>query len=241
MPIFASACPFLFPVSPPSSTWKKTQEVGSGPFGQGIIASQEFKGMVLEGWHRLQVAYHVPHGLRAVGRSEAREGPISTQQKHRTGLNRVKSKCNTDWSAWGSLWFSDNILQFSRSVVSDSLRPHGLQHTRLPCPSPTLRACPNSCPSSQWYYPTIWSSAVPFSSCLQSFPASGSLLMSRLFTSGNQIIGTSASAAVLPMNSQDWSSLGLTGLISLQSKGLSRVFSNTTVQKHQFFGSQLSL
>jgi len=132
-------------------------------------------------------------------------------------------------------------VQFSHSVVSNSLWPHGLQHARLPCPSPTPGACSNSCPSSQWCHPTVSSSVVPFSSCLQSIPASGSFLMSQLFTSGGQSTEVSASASVLPMNIQDWSPLGWTGLISLQSKGLSRVFSNTTVQKHQFFGAQLSL
>ena len=132
-------------------------------------------------------------------------------------------------------------VQFSHSVVSDSLQPHGLQHTRPPCPSPTPGAYPNSCPLSQWCHPTISSSVIPFSSCPQSFPASGSFQMSQLFTSGGQTIGVSASTSVLPMNTRDWSPLGRTGWISLQSKGLSRVFSNTTVQKHQFFGSQFSL
>ena len=132
-------------------------------------------------------------------------------------------------------------IQLSHSVMSSSLWPNGLQHTRLLCPSPTPRACSNSCPSSWWCHPTISSSVVPFSSCLQSFPASGSFPMSQFFTSGGQNIGVSASVSVLPMNIQDWFTLGWTGWISLQSKGLSRVFSNTTVQKHQFFGTQLSL
>ena len=133
-------------------------------------------------------------------------------------------------------------IQFSRSLVSNSLQPHRLQHTRLPCPSPTPGACSNLCPSSRWCHPTISSSVVPFSSCLQSFPASGSFPLSYFFTSGGQsIVGVSASASVLPMNIQDWSPLGWTGWISLQSKGLSRAFSNTTVQKHQFFGAQFSL
>ena len=131
------------------------------------------------------------------------------------------------------------LLLFSCKLVSDSLWPHGLQHARPPCPSPTPRVYANSCPSSQWCHPTISSSVVSFSSCLQSFPASRSFQMSQLFTSGAQSIGASASA--LPMNIQDWSPLGWTGWISLQSKGLSRIFSNTTVQKHQFFGAQLSL
>ena len=134
-----------------------------------------------------------------------------------------------------------SVSQFSPSVVSNSLWPHRLQHTWLPCLSPTPGACSNSCPSSQWYHLTIPSSVAPFCSRLQSFPASGSFQMSQYFTSGGQSIGTSASASVLPMNTQDWSPLEWTGWISLQSKGPSRVFSNTTVQKHQFFGAQLSL
>ena len=133
------------------------------------------------------------------------------------------------------------LLLFSRSVVSDSLRPHGLPHARPPCPSPSTGAFLNSCPSSWWCHPTILSSVVPFSSCLQSVPASGSFLMSWLFESGGQSIGVSASTSVLPMNIQDWLPLGCTGLIALLFKGPSRVFSNTTVQKHQFFSAQLSL
>ena len=133
--------------------------------------------------------------------------------------------------------FRANSLQFSHSVVSDSLLPHELQHARSPCPSPAPRVHPNPCLLSRWCHPTISSSVVPFSSCPQSFPASGSFQMSQLFTSGGQSIGVSASTSVLPMNTQDWSPLGWTGWISLQSKGLSRVFSNTTVQKHQFFSA----
>ena len=142
---------------------------------------------------------------------------------------------------WNSKDETISLVQFSCSVMSDSLRPHGLQHARLPCPSPTAEACSNSCPSNWWCHPTISSSVIPFSSCLQSFPASESFIMSQFFASGGQSIGITASAAVLPMNIQDWFPLGLTGLISLLSKGHSRVFSNTTVQKHQFFGAQLSL
>ena len=125
-------------------------------------------------------------------------------------------------------------LPFSCSVMSDSLRPHGLQHTRPPCPSPSPEVYSNSCPLSQWCHPTISSSVVPFSSRLQSVPASGSFPMSQLSASGSQTIRAPASVSVLPMNIQDWFALGWTGLI-LQSKGLSRVFSNTAVQKHQFF------
>ena len=131
------------------------------------------------------------------------------------------------YSAQGHHWVELHItssVQFSHSVMSDSLQPHGLQHTRPPCPSPTPRVYPNSCPLGQWCHPTISSSVIPFSSCLQSFPASGSFQMSQLFTLGGQNIGVSASTSILPMNTQDWSPLGWTSWISLQSKGLSRVF-----------------
>ena len=131
-------------------------------------------------------------------------------------------------------------FQFSCSVVSDSLSPHESQHTRPPCPSPTPRVHPNSCASSQWCHPAISFSVIPFSFCPQSLPASGSFPMSQLFAWGGQSIGVSASASVLPMNTQDWSPSEWTGWISLKSNGLSRVFSNTTVQKHQFFSAQLS-
>ena len=134
------------------------------------------------------------------------------------------------------------MLQFSHSVVSDYLWPHELQHSRRPCPSPTPGPCSNSCPSSRWYHPAFSSSFIPFSSCPQSFPASGSFQMSQVFASGSQSIGASASASVLPVNIlKDWFPLGWTGLISLQSKGLSRVFSNSTAKKHQFFSAQLCL
>ena len=133
-------------------------------------------------------------------------------------------------------------VQFSRSVVSsNSLWPHGLKQARPPCPWPTPRVYSNSCPLSQCCHPTISSSVNPFSSCLQSFPALGSLPVSQFFASGGQNIGISASTSVLSMNIQDWFPLGWTGWISLQSKGLSRVFSNTIVQKHQFLSTQLSL
>ena len=140
---------------------------------------------------------------------------------------KIRGSCGEDFS-----------VQFSCSVVSDSLWPNGLQHIRLPCPSPTPRAYSNSCPSHRWCHPTISSSVLPFSSRFQSFPASGPFQMSQLFASGGQSIGVSASASVLPVNIQDWFPLGW---IFFQSKGLSRVFSKTTVQKHQFFGAQLSL
>ena len=131
-------------------------------------------------------------------------------------------------------------VQFSSSVLSDSLRPHEPQYSRPPWPSPTPAVYSNSCPLTRWCHPTISSSIVPFSSCPQSRLASGSFQMSQLFTSGGQSTGVSASTSVPPMNTQDWSPLGWTSWISLQSKGLSRVF-NTTVQKHQFFSAQLSL
>ena len=134
-----------------------------------------------------------------------------------------------------------SVSHFSRSVVCNALQPCEPQHARPSCPSPTPGFYSNSCPLSQCCHPTILSSVIPFSSCLQSFPALMSFLMSQFFPSGGQSIGASASASVLPMNIQHWFSLGLTGLISLQSKGLSRVFSNTTVQKHQFFGAHPSL
>ena len=145
------------------------------------------------------------------------------------------------WDYW-EMCFNIGLssVQLSRSVVSDCLWPHEPQHARPPCPSPTPRVHPNPCPLSWWCHPTISSSVVPFSSCPQSLPASGSFQMGQLFSSGGQSIGVSASASFLPMNTQDWSPLGWTGWTSLQSKGLSRVFSNTTVQKHRFSSAQLS-
>ena len=139
----------------------------------------------------------------------------------------------------GCVQFSS--VQVSRSVVSNSLRPHESQHARPPCPSLTPGVYSDSCPLSWWCHPTISSSVVPFSSYLQSFPESGFFQMSQLLSSGGQSIGVSASTSVLPMNTQDWSPLGWTSWIFLQSKGLSRVFSNTTVQKHQLFCAQSSL
>ena len=144
----------------------------------------------------------------------------------------------------GTIFNIFSSVQFTRSVMSNSLQPHELQHTRPPCPSPTPGVHSNSCPLSQWCHPAISSSVVLFSTCPQSLPASESFPMGQLFTSGGQTNGvwsTGALASVLPMNTQDWSPLGWTGWISLQSKGLSRVLSNTTVQNHQFFGPQLSL
>ena len=141
-----------------------------------------------------------------------------SRQEYRSGVpspSPYKRVNNIIWEMKNN--FSIQSVQFSRSVMSDSLWPHGLQHTRLPCPSPTPRACSNSCPSSRWYYSTISSSVVSFSSCLQSFPASGSFPMSQIFTSGGQRIGISASVSVLPMNIQDWFPLGWTGLISTEN------------------------
>ena len=147
-------------------------------------------------------------------------------------------------SLWKKQGISNRIslltLQFSSvHLLSPTLQPHGLQHTKIPCSLPTPGACSNSCPLSPWFHPTISSSVVPFSSCLQSFPASGSFPKSQFFSSGGQRIGVSASESVLPMIIQDWFPSGWTGWISLLSKGLLRVFSNTTVQKHQFFRAQL--
>ena len=155
----------------------------------------------------------------------------------------VSSRCASWWfdvSLHYKMITTISLSQFCHSVVSNSLRPHESQHARPPCPSPTPRVHPNSCPLSQWCHPAISSCVVPFSYCPQSLPASGSFPMSQLFTWGGQSIGVSASASVLPMNTQDWSPLEWTGWISSQSKELSRVFSNTTVQKHQFFSTQPS-
>ena len=142
--------------------------------------------------------------------------------------------------SWNAIWKSLSSVQISHSVMSNCLQCHEPQHIRPPCLSPTPAVHPNPCPLSRWCRPTISSSVIPFSSCPRSFPASGSFQMSQLFAWGGQSTGVSASASVLPMNTQDWSPLGWTGWISLQSKRLSRVFANTTVQKHQFLGAQLS-
>ena len=142
---------------------------------------------------------------------------------------------------WISKQHKITAVQFSHLVMSDSLWPHGLQHVRIPCPSATPWAFSNSCPSSQWHQPTVSSSVIPFSTCPWSFPATGFFQISQLFASGSQIIGISPSASVLHMNIQDWFPLGLTGWVSWQSKGFSRVFSDTIFQKHQFFSAQRSL
>ena len=167
---------------------------------------------------------------------------ILTTFKNEWILDLIEIKLHARHCEWHFICYLiiTPLSQFSCSVMSYSLWPHELQHTSPPCPSPTPGIHPNPCPLSQWCYPTISSSVIPFS-CLQSFPASGSFQMSQFFASGGQSIGVSASASVLPMNIQDWFPLRWTGWISLLTKGLSRVFSNTTVQKHQFLSAQLSL
>ena len=155
-------------------------------------------------------------------------------------INYLFKSLITNYAYLFKYWEFSSV-QFSHSVMSDSLWPHEPQHARPPCPSPTPRVHPNPCLSSQWCHPTTLSSVIPFSSCPQSFPTSGSFQMNQLFTSGGQDIGVSASASVFPMNTQDWSLLGWIGWISLQSKGLSRIFYNTTAQKHQLLCAQLSL
>jgi len=158
----------------------------------------------------------------------------------KNSITEFRKISHTKMNHWCIHSYSDCLLQFSCSVVSDSLQPHESQHARPPCPSPTTGVHSNSPPSSQWCHPAISSSVIPFSSCPQSLPASQSFPVSQLFAWGGQSIGVSALASFLPKNTQDWSPLEWTDWISLQSKGLSRVFFNTTVQKHQFFGTQLS-
>ena len=152
-------------------------------------------------------------------------------------FQRKKQTINIFYKLYIKHIIYQSVSQLSCSVMSDSLRPHELQHARPPCPSPAPGVHPNSCPSSWWCHPAISSSVIPFSFCPQSLPASESFPMSQLFAWGGQSTGVSALASVLPMNTQDWSPLEWTGWVSLQSKGLPRVFSNT-VQKHQFFGTQ---
>ena len=192
-----------------------------------------------------------PCGTHALSQRRSHEPPLApaaADQTAQSGLQTDQGCQHACPVLPGHLWCQPgrgykNLLgtQFSRSVVSDSLQPHGLQHARPPCPSPTPRVYSNPCPWSRWCHPTISSSVILFSSHLQSFPASESFPMSQLFAAGGQTLGVSASTSILPMNTQDWSPLGWTGWISLQSKGFSRVFSHTTVQKHQVFGTQLSL
>ena len=161
----------------------------------------------------------------------------SSTSGYTSGENSNSKRCTHLCVHYSTIYDSQHMFS---SLVSDSLWPHGLLHARLPCPLPAPGACSNSCPLSQWCHPTISSSILPFSSCLQSFPASRSFPMSQFFTAGGQNTGVSAPASVLPMNIQDWFPLGLTGWISLLSKGLSRVFSNTTVQKPTH-GSNLNI
>ena len=168
----------------------------------------------------------------SLGTNNSSSGFLAGTTNSRADLFITLLQCKKIFKTFG--------LQFSHSVMFDSLQLHRLQHARLPCPSPSPSTCSSFCPSSWGCHPTISSSIIPFS-CLPSFPASGYFPMRWFFTSGDQSIGVSASASVLPMNIQDWFPLGLTGLIAMQSKGLSRIFSNTTVQKHQFFSSQFSL
>ena len=191
-------------------------------------------------WKRVQVWVTSSSGGRWAP-TRPRQSGWGTRSTRHLGLGGTTALIfpRTLWSGYKRIY--SVISQFSHSVVPDSLWPHGLQHPRLPWPSPTPGACSHSCPLSRQCHPTISSSVVPFSFCLQSFPASGSFLESQFFASGGQRIGVSASTSVIPMNIQDWFPLGGTGWISLQSKGLSRVIPNTTIQKHQFFGAQLSL
>ena len=222
-------------IFPSIGSFQMSQLFASGGQSIRVSASTSFLPKKSQGWSHLEWI-----------------GWICMQYK---GLSRVFSnttvqKCQF-FGAQSSLWTNSHIhtwllktissVQSSRSVISNSLRPHGLQHARLPCPSPSPGSCSNSCALSRWHYPTISSSVIPFSSCLQSFPTSESFPVSQFFTSHGQNIGASASASVLPMNIQDWFPLELTGLISFQSEWPSRVFSNTTVQKHQFFITQISL
>ena len=188
--------------------------------------------------HELYGPWNSPGQNTGVGSLSLLQGIFPTQRSN-PGLPHCR-QILYQLSHQGSLKWEFQSVQFSRSVMSDSLWSHGMQHARPPYPSLTPRVYSNSCPLSRWCHPTISSSVVPFCSCLQSFPASGSAPVSQ-FSSGGQIIGVSASASVFPVNIQDWFPLGLTGLISLQPKGLLRVFSNTTVQKHHFFSAQLSL
>ena len=198
-------------------------------------------------WNSISTIHYI-HGIKDEGHMimssdkiqqpfiKKKIGKLRTKENLLNVIKDISEKPTTNTQGWNS-----ESVQFSHSVVSNSLRPPEPQHARPPCPSLTPGVHPNPCPLSWWCHPTISSSVVPFSSCPQSFPVSGSFQMSQLFTSGGQSIGVSASTSILPMNTQDWSPLGWTGWISLQSKQLSRVFSNTTVQKHQFFGAQLSL
>ena len=203
------------------------------------------KSQSLSIWLLWFISSIVSNSKSAFYRANINKGKIKVKDKGKNWGKRFTEKNKYMWriidvlNLFWAFWPPRHFSQFSHSVVSDSLWPYGLQHIRLPCPSPTHGAYSNSCPSLQRGHPNTSSSVVPFSFRLQSFPASGFFQMSKFFTLGGQSIGVSASASVLPMNIQNWFPLGWTGWISLQSKGLSRVFSNTTVQKHQFLGTQL--
>ena len=214
----------------------KSTRVGCHALFQEKFPTQESNAGLLQcRW----LLYHLSH-LESPGILEWVAYPFrgSSPPRSQTRVSHTASGVFTSWAIREAQNKASG--QFSCSVVSDSLQPHELKHARSPCPSPTPGVYSNSCPSSRWCHPAILSSVIPFSSCPQSLPASGSFLMSQLFASGGKSIGVSASASILPMNTQDLPPSGWTGWISLKSKGLSRVFSNTTVQKHQFFSAQLS-
>ena len=198
-------------------------------FKWGTVALQCYVSSAVQ-WNKSAICVHISF-------------PSHPTFWHHTPLGHCKAPhwapCGVQQAPTHYLFYISSV-QFSHSVMSDSFRPHESQYARPPCPSPTPGVHSNSCPSSWWYHPAISSFVVPFSSCPQSLPWSGSFAMSQLFAWGGQSIGVSALASVLPKNTQDWSPVGWTGWISLQSKGLSRVFSKTKVQKHQFFGAQLS-
>ena len=221
--------PILWP--PHAKNWLTGKDSDAGKdWGQE-------KGMTedeMVGWHHwFNVQFEQTLGVGDGLESLACCSPWGRKQLDTTERLDWTEQCTNSLHLVGLLLL---LSHFSRSVVSNSLPPHEPQHARPTCPSPTPGVHPNPCPSTRWWHPTILSSVIPFS-CPQSFKTSGSFQMSQLFAPGSQSIGVSASASVLPMNTQDWSPLGWTGWVSLQSKGLSRVFSNTTVQKHQFFGA----
>ena len=225
-----------------TENWDPTQTY---PIRICILTDPQVTGAHVTFWEAL---IHMPQPSSKLeneqGMQLSSEGSQFTREHSRSrgkgGQNQeATGPCPLPQPLHHRLW--PTSVQFSPSAESDSLQTHGPQHARLPCPSPTPGVHSNPCPSSRWCHPTISPSVVPFSSCPQSFLASGSFLVTRFFTSGGQSTGVAASASVLPMNIQDWSPSEWTGWISLQSEGLSRVFSNTRVQKHQFFGAQLSL
>ena len=196
-------------------------------------------------WHSISPGHLSDPGIKPASfMSPILEGEFFTTSANWGALDGIyqwQFHQNNDWTLFGGKDFLEYLsVQFSHSVMSDNLQPHESQHSRTPCPSPTPGVHANSCSLSRWCHPAISSSVIPFSSCPQSLSASGSFPMNQLFAWGNQSIAVSSSASVLPMNTQGWAPLGWTGWTSLQAKGLPRVFSNATVQKHQFFGAQLS-